>query len=486
MTRAGIPSLRAAARWVLAAALVSLSAAAGAQSCSSRLQITLGDGSASCLTDHALAQRTAAARPGTLSTLLPVSGLYAVAVSPALPQCPAALGFSSVSSMPTATGAAGNGADSLHARSALAECGQKLPSSAPPECACRLVLIDGLSTLPPAAFTRYAGAPPAPVAAAPAQPVAPRADPPPQAAPQPAPVQVAVAPPALARTPTSAAPAADPAATKFRPPAANDEMAELRRRVEQLQAQVGQSQAARTPAPAAAPAKRLTARALVIGNGAYKQLGTLANPRRDAMDMAVKLRSFGIDVDLVLDADRNALVKALADHNQKATALDVNILYYAGHGLQVGGINYIAPVDMLADGISSGYVKLNGVALNDALDYLPARTRLVFLDACRDNPAVRTMVANRSVAAPGLAPISATSGTLISYATRDGSVAEDGKGRNSPYTTALLRHLDAPDDIAVVLRRVRQSVMEATGNRQEPWEYGSLVGDQLVLSRLVR
>ena len=289
----------------------------------------------------------------------------------------------------------------------------------------------------------------------------------------------------MARTPT-AQPAADPAAAKFRPPAANDEMAELRRRVEQLQAQVGQSQAARTPATTAAPVNRMSARALVIGNGAYKQLGTLANPRRDAMDMAVKLRSFGIEVDLVLDADRNALVKALADHNRKATALDVNILYYAGHGLQVGGINYIAPVDMLADGISSGYVKLNGVALNDALDYLPARTRLVFLDACRDNPAVRTMVANRSVAAPGLAPISATSGTLISYATRDGSVAEDGKGRNSPYTTALLRHLDAPDDIAVVLRRVRQSVMEATGNRQEPWEYGSLVGDQLILSRLVR
>ncbi len=478
-------SLRAAARWALATALLTLAATAGAQSCISRLQITLGDGSASCLTDHALAQRTATARAGTLSSLLPVSGLYAVAVSPALPQCPAVLGFSSLSSMPTATGATGNGADSLHARSALAECSQKLPSSAPPECACRLVLIDALSTLAPADFARYAGSP-APVVAAAPPPVAPRVVPTPQAVvPQPAPVQVSAAPPAVARTPAGA-PAADPAATKFRPPAGNDEMAELRRRVEQLQAQVGQSQAARTPATTAAPVNRMSARALVIGNGAYKQLGTLANPRRDAMDMAVKLRSFGIEVDLVLDADRNALVKALADHNRKATALDVNILYYAGHGLQVGGINYIAPVDMLADGISSGYVKLNGVALNDALDYLPARTRLVFLDACRDNPAVRTMVANRSVAAPGLAPISATSGTLISYATRDGSVAEDGKGRNSPYTTALLRHLDAPDDIAVVLRRVRQSVMEATGNRQEPWEYGSLVGDQLILSRLVR
>ncbi|MBK9361018.1 MAG: caspase family protein [Rubrivivax sp.] len=457
MTRAGSSSLRPAARWLLAAALVVLSATAAAQPCSSRLRITLGDGSASCLTDHALAQRTATARPGTLASLLPVSGLYAVAVSPALPQCPAALGFSAISTMPTATGAVGNGADSPHARSALAECRQKLPWSAPPECSCRLVLVDGLSTLPPESFARYAGTAPAVVAAAP----------------PPAPEQAAAAP-------------AEPAVTEVRPPPGNGEVAALRRRIEQLQAEVGQAQAARSPPAAATPVNRLTARALVIGNGAYKHLGTLANPRRDAMDMAAKLRGFGIEVDLVLDADRHALVKALADHNRKATALDVNILYYAGHGLQVGGINYIAPVDMLADGISSGHVKLNGVALNDALDYLPARTRLVFLDACRDNPAVRKLVANRSVAAPGLAPVSATSGTLIAYATRDGSVAEDGKGRNSPYTAALLRHLDAPDDIAVVLRRVRQSVMEATGNRQEPWEYGSLVGDQLVLSRLVR
>ena len=78
------------------------------------------------------------------------------------------------------------------------------------------------------------------------------------------------------------------------------------------------------------------------------------------------------------------------------------------------------------------------------------------------------------------------SGTLLSYATRDGSTAEDGNGRNSPYTTALLQHLDAQEDIALVLRRVRQAVLQATGQRQEPWEYGSLVGDQLIVSRLAR
>jgi uncharacterized caspase-like protein len=82
--------------------------------------------------------------------------------------------------------------------------------------------------------------------------------------------------------------------------------------------------------------------------------------------------------------------------------------------------------------------------------------------------------------------VSSVSGTLLSYATRDGSTAEDGNGSNSPYTTALLQHLDQPEDIALVLRRVRQSVLQATNQRQEPWEYGSLVGEQLILPRLAR
>jgi hypothetical protein len=201
--------------------------------------------------------------------------------------------------------------------------------------------------------------------------------------------------------------------------------------------------------------------------------------------VAAKLRSFGIDVDLVLDTNRAALVKALADYHDRAAGYDVNVLFYAGHGVQMGGINYIVPVDLPAAGATVGSVKLNAVSLNDALEYLPARTRLVFLDACRDNPLSRSLMATRS-AALGLAPVSTVSGTLVAYATKDGSTAEDGSGRNSPYTAALLEHLDLEEDIAVVLRRVRQSVLKATNQRQEPWEYGSLIGDQLVLSRLAR
>lgn len=262
-------------------------------------------------------------------------------------------------------------------------------------------------------------------------------------------------------------------------------MAALRAQVEALRAEVARASVQQAPAPVAPQRKTLRARALVIGNAAYQSMGLLANPRRDAEAIAAKFRQLGIDVDLVTDASRPVLVRALADYQDRAARYDVNILFYAGHGLQVAGTNYIVPVDLSATGATVGSIKLNAVSLNDALEYLPARTRLVFLDACRDNPLARSLVASRS-AAVGLAPVNTVSGTLVAYATRDGATAEDGNGRNSPYTTALLEHLDAPEDIAVVLRRVRQSVLRATGQRQEPWEYGSLVGEELVLSRLAR
>ena len=188
----------------------------------------------------------------------------------------------------------------------------------------------------------------------------------------------------------------------------------------------------------------------------------------------------------MLDADRDALAKALNDYQTRAAGSDVNILFYAGHGVQVDGVNYLVPTNMRADGISAGYIKLTGISLNAALDYLPAKTRLVFLDACRDNPVSRSLAGSRG-GGSGLAPVAVTnSGTLIAYATKDGATAEDGQGKHSPYTAALLEHLNRPQDIAVVLRHVRQSVMKATSNRQEPWEYGSLVGDQLVLAKLAK
>jgi hypothetical protein len=256
----------------------------------------------------------------------------------------------------------------------------------------------------------------------------------------------------------------------------------MRQEMDALRQQLGQ-QRGQSTAGVAPAARQQTARALVIGNGAYQHFGRLPNPANDARALAALLERMGIAVDLVLDADRDGMIRALNDYSNRAAGKDVNLLFYAGHGVQVDGVNYLVPTNMQAAGVSAGYIKLAGLSLNAMLEYLPARTRIVFLDACRDNPVARSLMATRSTVGMGLAPVAATSGTLISYATKDGSTAEDGAGMHSPYTSALLQHLSTPQDISIVLRQVRQSVLRATGNRQEPWEYGSLLGDTLVLSQ---
>jgi uncharacterized caspase-like protein len=226
--------------------------------------------------------------------------------------------------------------------------------------------------------------------------------------------------------------------------------------------------------------------ALVIGNSAYPA-APLTNPRNDAQAIAERFRRYGIEVDLVLDANRRRMVDALANFAAKAQDADVTLLFYAGHGMQVNGVNYLLPTDIdLASGKPLS-ITLEAVSLNGLLEeHLPGKTKVVFLDACRDNPLARSLSAARGGAARGLAPMNAATGTLISYATRDGSTASDGSKGNSPYTSALLQHLDEAEDIALVLRKVRQKVMNSTRGAQEPWEYGSLVGDKLVLSQVAR
>ena len=138
------------------------------------------------------------------------------------------------------------------------------------------------------------------------------------------------------------------------------------------------------------------------------------------------------------------------------------------------------PIDLDLNDVSQA--PLQGVSLNSVVEqYLPGKTKLVFLDACRDNPLMQ--VASRGVS-KGLAPINVSEGTLIAYATKDGQVAQDGTGNNSPFTSALLAHIDDPEDIAVVLRKVRENVMLKTNGTQQPWEYGSLTGGALVLSAI--
>lgn len=233
------------------------------------------------------------------------------------------------------------------------------------------------------------------------------------------------------------------------------------------------------PAPSLEKQKTLRARALVIGNSAYSpKVGALANPINDAQAIADRMIEMGIPTELVLDADRARLGQALARFQR--TALDVAILYYAGHGITVNGENFIIPVDF--SGSTAAEVELNAISINRQLNHLPGTTRLVFLDACR-NPPATVNLASRSLA-KGLSAMNVSDGTLISYATKEGSVADDGDGKHSPYTAALLKHINDPDDIAIVLRRVRARVIEATGGRQQPWDYGSLGEGTIVLPNL--
>jgi len=226
--------------------------------------------------------------------------------------------------------------------------------------------------------------------------------------------------------------------------------------------------------------KALNAHALVIGNGAYSGSSRLPNPINDARSMSEKLRGLGFIVTEALDTDRTKLVSALSQFSRTAVNADITLLFYAGHGVQITGTNYMLPIDLNLNDLSQA--PLQGISLNDVVEkYLPGKTKLVFLDACRDNPLMQ--VASRGVSR-GLAPINVSEGTLISYATKDGSVAQDGDGKNSPFTSALLEHIGDPDDIAVVLRKVREKVMKTTGNKQQPWEYGSLTGGALVLSAI--
>jgi hypothetical protein len=228
------------------------------------------------------------------------------------------------------------------------------------------------------------------------------------------------------------------------------------------------------------PQKSINAYALVIGNSAYAGSGKLTNPVNDSRAIAEKLRDLGFKVTEVTDADRNKLVSVLAQFSRTGSDADLSLLFYAGHGVQITGTNYMLPIDLNLNDLTQA--PLQGISLNDVVEkYLPGKTKLVFLDACRDNPLMQA--ASRGVSR-GLAPISVSEGTLIAYATKDGSVAQDGVGKNSPFTSALLEHIGDPDDIAVVLRKVREKVMKTTGNKQQPWEYGSLTGGALVLSAI--
>jgi uncharacterized caspase-like protein len=235
----------------------------------------------------------------------------------------------------------------------------------------------------------------------------------------------------------------------------------------------------------AADGRRL---ALVLGNGAYVHAPPLPNPPRDARAVAHAFRRLGFDVVEGIDLARAGLVGALRDFGRRAEGAELAIVYFAGHGIQVKGQNFILPVDaQLQREQDLGY---EAIGVNAVLDEAGAarRLRLVILDACRDNPFVarlqREMGATRSTSVGrGLKVMDTiTPDTLIAYATTADAVAEDGTGEHSPYTSALLEHLETPGlELNLLFGRVRDAVMRRTSNRQQPFTYGSLGGEPILL-----
>jgi hypothetical protein len=216
--------------------------------------------------------------------------------------------------------------------------------------------------------------------------------------------------------------------------------------------------------------------ALVIGNSRFQHYPQLANPAHDAEDIAAQLRRLGFEVIEREDLTSREIGATLREFRFKLAGAEVGLVFFAGHGMQINGENFFPGVD--ADISSEEDVPNQSLALRQVMDVLDgAKTQLnlVFLDACRDNPFAR---ATRS-GSRGLARVEAPSGTLISYATRPGSVAHDGTGRNGLYTTQLLHQIrDSADlPIEVVLKRVVVGVKQESSGQQEPWYEGSLEGD---------
>ncbi len=227
--------------------------------------------------------------------------------------------------------------------------------------------------------------------------------------------------------------------------------------------------------------------ALVIGNAKYRYAVPLPNPSNDAADIAQALRKLRFDVVEGRDLDKHAMEDKIREFGAKVERADLALLFYAGHGMQVGGKNYLVPIDAKLE--RTGDLSLDTIEVGQILAQMEAekRVNLVFLDACRDNPLARSFarsLGTRSTSVgSGLAAIQSAVGTMIAYATQPDNVALDGEGRNSPFTAALLKHIATPNlEISALMKRVRADVITATREKQVPWDHSSLVGD-VVLAR---
>jgi Caspase domain len=217
--------------------------------------------------------------------------------------------------------------------------------------------------------------------------------------------------------------------------------------------------------------------ALVIGNAAYTGAGPLKNPTNDAEDIAARLSACGFSVIRETDCTFQGMDRAMKKFKRALDDNEVGLFFFAGHGMQIDGENYLAAVDTDVSGeIEAKHSSLPLNRVIGTMERTATSTNIIILDACRDNPYERAW--HRSSATRGMAPVFAPKGTLIAFATSPGQVAKDGVGRNGAYTAALLQHIDTPDcSLESMFKRVRNTLSAATKQKQISWEHTSLSGE---------
>ncbi len=217
--------------------------------------------------------------------------------------------------------------------------------------------------------------------------------------------------------------------------------------------------------------------ALVIGNANYTGAGSLKNPVNDARSMKIALEELGFDVLKYENCDQRMMKRAIDEFGKELVNYDIGFFFYAGHGLQVTGANYLIPVDaQLQNENDVEYDCVRADRVMAKMETANAKTNIIVLDACRNNPFERSWA--RSTNGSGLAFMNAPQGSLIAYATAPGNTAADGEGNNGLYTSSLLKHIKTPNiGIESVFKKVRQDVIKSSGGQQTPWESTSLTGD---------